>query len=178
MFFVSLPSKIQSGPNKDKPNLVEIKAAKLLDASGQAYVYKIPAELFSYPQFGPEPKSVTDSDGKVTVVAQTDDEAQEGIDEAIKDAGGKVKFLENYNSATKTAALNEGKGYIRTKESGDPSDIQQKGIEMSHDFTWVTAEKKTAKDIANEAEDLASMADDLDPAELKRRLKAMFSGKK
>lgn len=177
MRHVSLPAKIASGENKDKPSIVQISSAKITrkDENNKdvALVFEIPAEKFSYPQFGPEPAK----DDKGNELELTEDQAKEALDEMVKDAGGVIRLVENYNDATRTASLNKGKNYIRTKETGEPDAIVIAGLAITHDFTWAAAERITNKAIADEAKALADEVDTLDLATLKQRLLAMV-GKK
>jgi hypothetical protein len=185
MYHVSLPSLIASGENKGKPSVVEITSAKLtakqiIDGVEKDVPVKfsIPAEKFKYPQFGPQPAEKKNDKGEVVGEEELSvDQAKQGIDEAIKDAGGEVRFLENYNDATRQAALNKGKNYIRTKETGAPDDIVEAGLKMSTEFTWAAAERVTNKQVRQEVEAIIADIDNIPQDELKRRLLAMM-GKK
>jgi hypothetical protein len=176
MYHVALPSEISSGENKGQANMVEITSAKLTRKEGDKDVpvkFVIAAELFRYPQFGPQPAK--DENGKE--VELSEEQAKSGVDEAVKDAGGYVRFLENYNDATRQAALNKGKNYIRTKETGDPSAIQDAGLALTQGFTWAAAERVTNKAVREQVENIVNDLDNLSPDEVKARLRAML-GKK
>lgn len=186
MFHVALPEKIGAGPNAGKPNLIAITSAKLtttdtenkkvslkfgtdsyVDSAGVTQI-GIPAGQFQYPQFGPEPAK----DDKSNYIELTDEQAQAAVDEAIKDAGGIVRFVENYNDATRTAALNKGKNYIRTKESGDPAAIVAEGLKLTQNFSWAAAERVTNASVKAAVSELADNLDNLSLEEIKARLKA------
>lgn len=177
MFLLSLPAKILSGDKKGQDSFVDVKSAKMTGPDGKPIQYQIPAQEFQYPQFGPKPiiESKTEGD-KVTEteIPLTDEQAQEGIDEAIVDAGGKVKFLDNYNSATRTAALNGGKGLIRTKETGSIADIIAAGLTFAREFSWAKADKLTNKEVREQVEALENQLDSLSGEELKARLRAIL----
>ena len=184
MYRVKLPALIGAGDNKDKPSLIEITSAKMtvddgqggktglkfgkasyVDAAGKEHI-GIPAQDWEYPQFGPEP---TKND-KGVYQPLSEDQAKEAVDEMIKDAGGIVAFAENYNDATKKAALNDGKNYIRTKEDGDPDSIVLEGLRRSREFTWAASERVTNKSVREGAEKLVEEIDSLSPDEAKKRL--------
>lgn len=187
MYHVKLASTIGAGENKGKPNLVEITSAKVFEVNesgdkvgikfgNHSYVdaakkehIGIPGHDWSYPQFGPEPGK--DDNGNYTEL--TEDQAQQAVDEMIKDAGGVVRFAENYNDATRTAALNTGKNYIRTKEGVTDRDaVIAEGIRRSKEFTWAAAERVTNKSVKEAVSRLAEEVDEIDDIEeLKRRLK-------
>jgi Arc/MetJ-type ribon-helix-helix transcriptional regulator len=188
MFLVTLVSKILAGPNKDKPNLIEITSTKLTvdDGNGkqvplrfgdESYVDStnkehvgIPAEQWAYPQFGPEPSK----NDKGEYLSLSDEQAQQALDEMMKDAGGIVPFVENYNDATRKAALDSGKIYIRTKEDGNPSDIIREGIRRAKEFTWAAASRVTNKSVREGAENLLADIEKLSKDEMAARLKALL----
>lgn len=197
MFHATLEKLVGAGANKGKPNVVEITSAKMqkdgvsikfgktiTDDQGNAIQYEdakggksdkvgILASLFSYPQFGPEPGK----NDKGEYVPLTDDQARSGVEEAIADSGGVVRFLENYNDATRTAALNRGKNFIRTKEDGEPDKIVEEGLRLSRDFSWAQAERVTNATVRQNAEKLVDEMDQLSDEELRARMKAMFAKK-
>lgn len=172
MYFRSLPAEISSGENKGKPNLVEITSAKL-EKDGKPVKFEIAATRFQYPQFGPEPAK----DDKGNDQDFTEDQAKAAIEEAVKDAGGYVAFVGNYNDSTRTAALNKGKNYIRTKETGEPDAIVEAGLDLSKNFTWASAQRVTNKEVREGVENLVQDLDNLDEATLKARLKALMGAK-
>lgn len=145
MYFRSLPAKITSGENKDKQAFVQITNEKL--GFPKTKPLQIEQDKFEYPQFGPEPTVTKDESGKETVTALTEEQGRAGIDEFIANAGGAVAALEVINTATKTAATNEGKLYIRQQEAGDLNSIIETGLKRSHDFTWKGVEKVSNKEI-------------------------------
>lgn len=196
MYFGRLASTISSGPNKGKQAIVEITSAKstvinsetgkpegirfgdtvsYTDENGKDHV-GIAAEQWEYPQFGPEPGR----DDKSNYLELTEDQANEALQEMIKDAGGIVRLVENYNDATQKASLNTGKNFIRTKEGVTPDSadkVVEEGLRRSKEFTWAGAERVTNKSVRESAEKLEEEIEELSKDEIIARFRAML-GKK
>lgn len=187
MWFGSLPAVIGSGANKGKPNLKEITSAKMTGTDGKKVQFGdgtytdaenkthvgIPGESCQFPQFGPEPTK----DDKGVYAELTEDQAQQGIQEFIKDSGGAVRALENINDATAKAAVKKGEVYIRTAEDGEPAKIVQHGLQLMHDFSWAQAERISNKSVREGVDALVEEVDNLSADEIKARLKTLL-GKK
>lgn len=198
MYHVALGSTVVNGDNKGNINLVEITSGKIVGADGKKIKYGtdfefkdgtvhtgIPADSFKYPQFGPEPTKVDekDKDGNVTgwhYAELTEDQANQAVQEMIKDAGNVIRLVENYNDATRTAALNLGKNKIRTKEGEgiDPAKVIEEGIRLVANFSWSQAARITNKSVRDDVEKVIEEMDSLSNDELKARLRAMMGAGK
>lgn len=184
MFFRTLSAKITSGPNKDKANTVDITSSArektVIDEKTGAkelvsVKYVIPAEKFSYPQFGQEP--TLDVNGNELPL--TEDQAKEGIDEAAKSAGSYVELLDVLNSATATMSLNKGKNKIRLNASTTLSDdeIIADGLATTHDYSLAKTERVSTATIKSQAGEILAKSDSMSKEDLVAALEAML-GKK
>lgn len=191
MFHRSLPATYASGDKKGQTANVQIANSSLgypADEKGPdgtivEKALRIEQSKFVFPQFGPQPKmqDVLDKDGKVVGQEEaplTVEEAEQGIKEAIDDAGGPIPFLAIHNDNTRDEAVKEAKTYIRQYEGKPDTDVLgviAAGLKKALTFTWKASERVTVQQFRSELKELQTQnIDEMDPEELKARIKALL----
>lgn len=198
MYHKSLPAVYASGKQEGQQAFVQIANESIghpadeKNSAGETVketALRIKQNDFVFPQFGPRPttEDVKDKEGKVIgqrEVPLTTEQAREGIEEAIKDAGGEVQFLSIHNDNTRDQAVKEAKAYIRTFEgakdgSTNVADVVLAGLKKALEFTWKAAEKITVSQFREEVRKVQAVDIDKlyeqDPAEVLKMMKELLA---
>ena len=151
MFKEKLAKNYESGEHKGEQAYVKITNEKL--GFPKSNPITIEQDRFEFPQYG-----VQAEEGTVL----TEDQSKEGIAEAAEQAGGYVQLLTYLNACVKVDAVDAGKGYIRTAESGpknadgslDFESVIVAGLKRSSEWSLKTTEKISAKEVKSTVDSL------------------------
>lgn len=183
MFHRTLPATIQSGENKGEIAYRLVTNDKLGHPKDSPI--KIEQSRIEYPQFGPKPETKTRIVGEgdkrrevVEEVALTEEQAKQGIEEAIADAGGAVPFLNSYNEVVRDEAIKDGLSPLRQHEGGEGIDVAklvEAAINRIRNFTMKAAERVTVAQFRQELNAMKDLdLDTLDAETLRAKMKALL----